>query len=157
MPPKYAHPEFERRWLVPADRVPALAGARMRLIEDLYLQGGRLRLRAVHEQGSASIYKLGKKYPAAADMMPTYVSTLYLTEGEYRSLLSLPGTQARKRRYAIATGSLDIYEHPHDAPAIFECEFDAEAAASAFMPPSFVGREITSDTAYSGHAIAQRT
>ena len=45
--PKYALWEIERRFLVDPAKLPALDPASERRIEDLYLDGGRLRLRAV--------------------------------------------------------------------------------------------------------------
>ena len=45
--PKYALWEIERRFLVDPAKLPALDPASERRIKDLYLDGGRLRLRAV--------------------------------------------------------------------------------------------------------------
>ena len=60
---RYAHLERERRFLLPsASSADQLAsGARVLTIEDHYLRGTRLRLRTVHEGGSAPVRKLGQK------------------------------------------------------------------------------------------------
>ena len=60
--PKYAHWVAERRFLVDAGRLPARLG-RARRIEDLYIEGGRLRLRRVTELSTGEqTFKLAKKY-----------------------------------------------------------------------------------------------
>lgn len=154
MPPKYTLPEIERRWLVQPGDMPVLVGLARREIEDLYLSGGRLRLRAVHAAGTDTVFKLGKKYGrvgAAAEA----VANLYLTEPEYRALQALAGAVVRKTRYGIAGGALDVYQQTRFPLAIFEVEFTSPQAAAAFTPPGFAGTEVTLDARYSGHAIAQ--
>ena len=49
--PKYAHWVAERRFVVDAARLPPLDPASARTIEDLYIDGGRLRLAGDQEQG----------------------------------------------------------------------------------------------------------
>lgn len=154
-PPKYAQAEIERRWLVDKNHLPPLGEARTRRIEDKYLSGGRLRLRRVSENDCHPIYKLGKKYLHQAEH-PEPVVSIYLTESEYESLLSLPGQSAVKTRYTVAGGALDIYEFPRHGFAIFEVEFVSEQAAAAYAPPGFVGQEITRVAAYSGFALCQK-
>lgn len=124
------------------------------MLEDKYLDGGRLRLRVVSSEDSEPVFKLGKKYIREGAAREQVV-TIYLTEQEYRILNLLPGKVARKLRYSIGGGSLDVYELPSSAPAIFEVEFASEAAASAYAAPAFVAAEITSDANYNGYAFAQ--
>jgi CYTH domain-containing protein len=154
MSQKYSSPEIERRWLVHEDRLPPLALARRREIEDKYLHGGRLRLRAVRAEGVEPLFKLGKKYPRVG-AAPEQVVSVYLSEGEHESLQALPGAVARKARYSIAGGSLDVYEHPCPRPTIFEVEFESQAEAAAYSPPDFVADEVTLNPRYSGYALAQ--
>ena len=154
MQPKYSLPEIERRWLVARDQVQSLGVAPARKIEDKYLSSGRLRLRAVSLSGAPTIIKLGKKYQRAKDE-PEQVVTIYLTESEYVGLLALPGTSARKLRYAVAEGALDVYEFPECGSVIFEVEFGNEAHAAAYEPPNFDGEEVTHQAAFSGYALAK--
>jgi CYTH domain-containing protein len=153
MTQKYSLPEIERRWLVHEDRLPALAGARRREIEDSYLHGGRLRLRAVRAEGVEPIFKLGKKYPRVG-AEPEQVVSVYLSQGEHEVLRGLPGRIARKARYSIEGGSLDVYEHPRPRPIIFEVELTCQAEAEAYLPPGFVAEEITFEERYTGYALA---
>ena len=152
MSQKYSLPEIERRWLVSEDRIPALTGAPRRDIVDRYIEGGRLRLRAVRAEGVAPVFKLGKKYLRGGTDTEQVVS-VYLSEEEYESLQRLPGTVARKACYSIAGGSLDIYEVSRSRPAIFEIELGSEAEAAAHVPPDFVGEEVTVNAGYTGHAL----
>lgn len=154
MPQKYSSPEIERRWLVHEDRLPPLSAARRREIEDRYIHGGRLRLRAVRAEGVDPIFKLGKKYPRVGTD-PEDVVSVYLSEQEHEVLQGLPGAIARKARYSIEGGSLDVYECPCPRPTIFEVEFECQAEAAAYLPPDFVAEEVTFDARYTGHALAQ--
>ena len=154
MPQKYSSPEIERRWLVHEDRLPPLLVARRREIEDKYIHGGRLRLRAVRAEDVDPIFKLGKKYPRVGTD-PEYVVSVYLSEEEHETLQGLPGAIARKARYSIEGGSLDVYERPRQRPTIFEVEFKCQAEAAAYLPPSFVAEEVTFKARYTGYALAQ--
>jgi len=155
MAQKYSLPELERRWLVREGAMPALASAPRRIIEDKYIRGGRLRLRAVFADGAEPIYKLGKKYGREGSS-PEEVVSVYLSEQEHESLLVLPGAYLRKARYSVQGGALDVLEHPCPGFTIFEVEFPSQSAASAYVPPPFVGEEVTFNASYSGYALAQR-
>src|SRR5262245_41968158 len=111
MAQKYSLPELERRWLIRGGAMPALALAPRRIIEDKYIRGGRLRLRAGCGDGAEPIYKLGKKYGREGND-PEQVVSIYLSEPEYKSLLELPGAKLRKVRYSVEGGSLDVLEYP---------------------------------------------
>jgi CYTH domain-containing protein len=154
MSQKYSLPEIERRWLVRVERLPPLSAARRRQLQDKYIHDGRLRLRAIYAQDADTIFKLGKKYPRVGTE-PEHVVSVYLSAGEYNVLQALPGVVAQKARYAIEGGALDIYEHPHTSPSVFEMEFTSEADAAAYSPPAFVGEEITFNDKYTGYALAQ--
>lgn len=152
-PPKYSHLEIERRWLVDLSAVD-LASAPFREIDDLYIADSRLRLRRVSGPSDVT-FKLGKKYGKSTAFSEP-ITNLYLTENEYRRFADLPGHHARKRRYALPLGSLDVYLEPNQNLAVFEVEFSDELAASQFEPPHFVTREITNESAFSGLSLAER-
>lgn len=146
---KYSLPEIERRWLVEIDleMAKSLYGVPFTRIEDIYFPETRLRLRKMTASDGAVQYKLCKKYGKQTPLSEP-ITNLYLSEGEYALLAALPGKRIQKRRYKIEGGSLDVFELPADAPAIFEKEFPSEAEASAYTPPVFVGKEVTADSAY---------
>jgi CYTH domain-containing protein len=152
-PPSYAKLEIERRWLVPAEPEVGGVATRERIIEDRYVKGTRLRLRKVTETGNATIYKLGKKYES--DCPGTHhVVSIYLSEAEYNVLACLPAHTATKIRLTISGGALDVYEEPNAGLRVFEVEFLSAKEAVAYVPPSGVGREVTNEPAFTGHALA---
>jgi len=151
--PKYSAIEIERRWLVDLATVD-LTSAPYREIDDLYIAGSRLRLRQVSAPGEVT-FKLGKKYGKRTTLSEP-VANIYLTELEYRRLSELPGLRTRKRRYSLPRGGIDVYVEPNDGLAVFEVEFADERSASEFVPPPFVTREITNESAYSGVSLAEQ-
>ena len=136
--------------------LPSFAGVWRREIEDKYIDGGRLRLRLIREQGVETKIKLGKKY-GFVGMEPENVVSIYLDEPEYNTLSLLPGVISRKSRYTLAGGSIDVYEYAALSHAIFEVEFNSEEEAVSFIPPVFVGEEITRKSNYTGYSLASRT
>lgn len=152
--PKYALPEIERRWLVPDTFLASLADQPFRIVEDIYIERTRLRLRVVHAPTGGTVYKLCKKY-GRREALANPMTNIYLSEDEYRVLRALGGAQVRKRRYAMDGGSIDVYLSPVSL-GIFEIEFDSEQQANDYIPPSFVGKEVTDDDAYSGASLAKR-
>jgi CYTH domain-containing protein len=150
--PRYSRPEIERRWLV--DLAPVdLTEKPFREIDDLYIADSRLRLRRIAGPGEI-VFKLCRKYGKTTPFAEP-ITNLYLSESEYLLLAGLPGKRARKRRYAVPGGSLDVYLEPNRDLAVFEVEFDDEQSAAKFHPPAFVTREVTNETAYSGASLAK--
>jgi CYTH domain-containing protein len=145
--------EIERRWLVDLAAVD-LATVPFRDFDDLYIADSRLRLRRISSPNGFT-FKLGKKYGKTTPLSEP-ITTLYLTESEYKRLRDLPGRRSRKRRYAMPLGSLDVYLEPNEGLAVFELEFETEEAAREFVPPSFVTREITNEPEFDGFSLAER-
>jgi CYTH domain-containing protein len=153
LPPKYALPEVERRWLVSPSALPELSSHPCRIVEDKYLAGGHLRVRSVTEPSGIKLFKLSKKYaPVSPGQTP--VVSVYLSEQEASVLWSLAGRYARKHRYALSQGALELYLSPGHPFAVFEVEFTTTSESAAYVPPSFVGEEVTGNAAYSGFALA---
>ncbi|MCZ4313515.1 hypothetical protein O4H66_08860 [Comamonadaceae bacterium G21597-S1] len=152
-PPPYTKPEFERRWLVPAEASFEGVAKRKREIEDRYIHGTRLRLRKVTESGQTTIYKLGKKYQPEA-LGIHHVVSAYLDEAEYQVLLALPARVSKKQRFTVYGGALDVYEQPNPGLRIFEVEFATADAARNYAPPKGIGQEVTNTLAFTGYALA---
>ena len=156
-PEKYAAVERERRWLCAT--LPDLPVLRAEAIEDLYVEGSRLRLRrATPVGGGAAILRLSKK----ADLAPErrLITTLYLTEAEYGLFEGLPGCVLRKTRHYYAAGdvtlSVDRFEGPLAGLFLAEAEFADDAAMAAFPDPAFAVREVTEDPRYTGGELVVR-
>jgi len=155
-PPKYARFEYERRFRVAADRVPALDPETARLIEDRYVDGGRLRLRRMSGGGRPEQLKLTRKYGGA---LPEPITTLYLSADEYLVLSGLPAAPLRKRRYQLPAGdtrfSLDVFEGALTGLMLSEVEADSTAVLAAIAPPPWSAGEITGDPRWTGAALAR--
>ena len=153
--PKYSSPEIERRWTANLAQVGSLSNLLRREIEDKYITGTHIRLRKVSASTeTGAVFKLGKKYGKGKGLSEQVVS-IYLTEEEFYAMSALPGTLAKKSRYTIAGGALDVYQHPHAGLAVFEMEFLSESAAMDYTPPAFARQEITHDPSHSGFALSQ--
>ena len=152
--PKYSAMEIERRWLVDLAATGDLSSVPFRKIEDLYIEGSRLRLRKTTGPDGLCIFKFGKKYGKSSTASEP-VTNLYLTAAEFEQLSRLPGVATLKRRYSVAGGALDIYERPRAGLAIFEMEFEDEAAARRYQAPHFVTREITGESSFSGVSLSE--
>jgi CYTH domain-containing protein len=142
--------EIERRWLVDPERLPALDEATVRRIDDLYLDGGRLRLRAITHPDGRAEFKLCKKYERD-DPLAGPITNLYLSAEEHAAFAGLPGRRVRKRRYPVDGFSVDVFD---DGLILAEREFESLEAAQAAAGPVWALREVTDDPAYTGWALA---
>jgi hypothetical protein len=155
---KYALVERERRFLV--DAVPDLAPTAVVDIVDRYLDGTRIRLRAATtvdgDRGGPVHYKLTQKQPAI-DGGPGLLTTLYLDPIEYQLFDALPGAVLHKRRSSFPPFGVDIFNGALEGLVLAEAEFVSDEAMSAFVPPAWIGPEVTRDTAFSGGRLAHGT
>jgi CYTH domain-containing protein len=153
--PKYAILENERRFWV-ADP-PDLAGAPVRLIEDLYLEAGRLRLRRITHSGG-EVFKLCKKY-GSDDPISEPIVNIYLSADEYAALSGLPGARLRKRRYWVDHGgarfSVDVFEGALAGLVLCEAEAQSPEAIAALAFPPWAAREVTADPFFAGGSLAR--
>ncbi len=154
MIPKYARLEHERRWLVDLAALPDLPSFPRRLIEDHYLEGARLRLRAVTGScGEARVFKLCKKYPSD-DPLSGPITNLYLDGVEYDLLSTLPGRSIRKQRHTVIGAdlawSVDVFLDALDGLIMAEIEGASRRAVRVVTPPSWAVQEVTGDPFFSG-------
>lgn len=153
--PKYAHWVAERRFLVDNGALPVLDDAASRRIEDLYIDGGRLRLRRITMPDGEQEFKLAKKY-APDNPMIGPMTNLYLSAEEYEVLRHLPGSTLTKRRHKVGAFVVDVFEGPLAGLVLAECEATNSVAAMAFDVPAWCKREVTDDVAYTGWRLAQK-
>lgn len=157
--PKYARLENERRFWVPT--APDVTAAPVSLIEDLYLDDSRLRLRAVTSfDAAASRFKLCKKY-GSDDPASGPIVNIYLSAAEHAMLSALPGRALRKRRHTVAHAgrafSLDVFEGPLTGLVLCEAEADSAEAIRALAFPPWAVREVTADPFFTGANLARMT
>jgi CYTH domain-containing protein len=153
--PKYAHWVAERRFLVDPGNMPRLDEAGARRIEDLYIDGGRLRLRAItHLSSGEQEFKLAKKY-APDNPLIGPMANLYLGAEEYAVLSKLPGARISKRRHKVGAFVVDVFEGALEGLVTAECEATNRMAAMAVEIPAWCVREVTSEPAYTGGELAR--
>ena len=153
--PKYAHWVAERRFLVDATSLPPMDPNDARRIVDLYIDGGRLRLRAIHFLGSGeSDFKLAKKY-APDNPLIGPMTNLYLSADEYAALSVLPGQTLSKRRHKVGAFVVDVFEGALEGLVLAECEATNRMAAMAVDIPDWCVREVTNEPEYTGWRLAQ--
>jgi CYTH domain-containing protein len=149
---KYARPERERRFVVTGD--PGRLED-SRLIEDRYLDGGTLRLRAIRG-GGEQVFKLTQKVrPRAEDPAVVAITNLYLSEDEYRMLLILPGADLTKTRSLCEGFAVDVFHGSLEGLRLAELEVEDLGAPGDL--PAWIGAEVTSDDGFSGGVLARRT
>jgi CYTH domain-containing protein len=154
--PKYAHWVAERRFLVDAASLPAVDLGNARRIEDLYVDGGRLRLRRITELATGEqTFKLAKKY-APDNPLIGPMTNLYLDADEYEVMNVLPGRRLSKRRHKVGGFCIDVFEGPLEGLVTAECEATNRMAAMRFAVPEWCLREVTTEPEYTGWQLAQR-
>ncbi|MBQ9347921.1 MAG: CYTH domain-containing protein [Oscillibacter sp.] len=149
--------EIERKFLV--TRLPEhLERFPCRFLEQAYLSTDPvIRVRRIGG-GESDRYVLTVK---GDGLLSREEFELPLTEDQYGRLLArAEGNRIGKSRYRIpwegVTIELDVFAPPF-APLVYaEVEFPDEAAARAFSPPDWFGREVTYAPAYTNAALSRR-
>ncbi|MGC4054941.1 MAG: hypothetical protein QM757_39370 [Paludibaculum sp.] len=153
-PHDYARIERERRFLL--NRFPDSDVTRIRRITDRYIDGTRLRLRQQSDDGGPPTFKLTQKVPAqAAGAQQGLITSMYLTENEFRLLAQLPAATLSKVRYSVPPWGVDILEGPLQGLRLAEAEFDSAAEADALVIPDFIHHEVTADPRFTGGQLAR--
>jgi CYTH domain-containing protein len=148
-PHKYARIERERRFLI--DRFPSGHVVRTRHITDRYIDGTLLRLREQIDNGGESIFKLTQKVPAVANgAQQGLITTIYLSEREFRLLSQLPGKMLSKVRYSVPPLGIDVFEGALEGLRLAEAEFHSAEEADAFVLPDVILHEVTGDIRFTG-------
>lgn len=158
---KYAQGELERRFLI-TDRPEILDSLPLKTIIDKYLHGTALRIRKVID-GEYVQYKFTKKLPHNSNgVMIQWVSTIYISQEEYKILMKVPGKLIRKKRYYYAPPSgevigIDEIELARDKKKIWiaEVEFQ-ELTEGPYVLPMPHDREITGEERYQGNELANQ-
>jgi len=154
--PKYAIVERERRYFVTPDRCPDLSPLPFRQVRDLYIEGSRLRLRAVEaSDGQSAVYKLCKKYDPLSPVS-TPITNIYLTREEYDLFAALGGRAISKRRYTFTHGarlfSIDVFEGELSGLILAETE---AGETDAVDQPHWIGHDVTSDPFFTGGELCR--
>ncbi len=154
--PKYAHIERERRWLVATEALTPV-GAYV-AIQDRYITGTRLRLRAMTDSVTGDVaLKLTKKYEAV-DPRARPIVTAYLTPSEFEIFASIPAKVLAKRRYQVDDAgrdfSVDVFTGGLSGLVLAEIEWPDDAGLLALIAPLWAGREVSDEVRYQGGSLA---
>ena len=144
--------EIERRFLIA--QIPDLSAYSGRRLEQSYISTDPV-IRVRRDGDHYILTCKGKGLLAREEF------ELPLTPDAYERLQrKTEGNRIVKDRYRIPWGGyvieLDIYAPPFAPLNVAEVEFPDEAAALAFTPPEWFGREITYDPAYTNAALSER-
>lgn len=158
--------EVERKFLVPVPPAALLAAHPGQALAQGYLAvggpGSPAEVR-VRRQGAKANFLTVKSTDGGAARVEV---ELPLSAGEFAALWPLTaGRRVEKTRHRLAadpsesgpglTLEVDVYEGNLAGLVVAEVEFpDGEAAARAFRPPGWFGREVTDDPAYRNAALA---
>ena len=156
MPPslKYAVVERERRFLLAS--VPDGIAATVE-IDDLYIDGSRLRLREVREADGAITRKLTHKVRISEDASEVACTNFYLSDDEWQVLAVLPGQRLHKTRHSIRCGDLTVLVDVHADGAIVAEIDDGDSTPGPVPEWLDVICEVTSDERWTGAGLARRT
>jgi adenylate cyclase len=146
--------EIERKFLVPDP--PPLEGTSSDPVEQGYLSlgtEGEVRLR---RRGDALVLTVKRGAGLVRDEQE-----VELSPDQFDALWPLTeGRRLRKRRHLVEHEGreieLDVYEGELDGLAVAEVEFEHEAEAESFEPPTWFGEEVTGDEGYINETLAVR-
>ncbi len=150
--------EIERKFLVKT--MPELTGAKVKKIEQGYLCSGPIvRIRKSNED-----YIL--TYKSKAGLSQDYAIQneeveLPLTREAYEHLREkIDGALVEKSRYVLAVGGrlwaeLDVFEGRLSGLVLAEVEFASEEEAKNFVPPDWLGEDVSGDRAFSNAYLSR--
>jgi CYTH domain-containing protein len=158
---KYAIWELERRFVF--HELPDRFELESRwLVEDRYLLGTSLRLRAMErlDGDHAEVrLKLGQKHvDVHGDWSRMRSTNLYLVEEEHALLAGLPAHVLRKeRRIGTVDGerfAIDLIELGEEQLRLATIDFEDDASMAGWSPPGWLDADVSSDERYTGAALA---
>jgi CYTH domain-containing protein len=156
-PPVPATVEIERKFLV--DRVPpGLEAHPARRIRQGYL--------AIHEDGTeVRVRRTDGEATMTVKSGPAHVRVeeeLEIDGRRFDALWALTeGRRVSKTRHLVPAGDdlvveLDVYDDALAGLMTAEVEFPSESASAAWMPPAWLGAEVTGDERYANQSLATR-
>jgi hypothetical protein len=109
---KYARIERERRFLLAQFPSNAIV-VRHRQIIDHYIDGTTLRLRKQSYDDGLVTFKLTQKIPMrGSGAQQGFITSMHITEGEFRVLAQLPARKLTKTRFSVPPFGIDVFDGP---------------------------------------------
>ena len=81
------------------------------------------------------------------------ITAMYLTKDEFGVLAKLPAKILMKPRHSAPPFGIDLFEGALSGLVLAEAEYDSATEASALALPSFILREITDDSRFTGGSL----
>jgi CYTH domain-containing protein len=151
---KYSRVERERRFLLNQFPVEAHV-VRIRHIRDCYIDCTHLRLRQQIDNDGPSVFKLTQKVPSpGSGAQQGFITSMDLSEEEFRILAQLPARQLNKTRYSVPPFGIDVFEDPLEGLILAEAEFESASDADSLILPSFIAHEVSADVRFTGGYLA---
>jgi adenylate cyclase len=150
--------EIERKFLVADDWSPP-ADVRPVSMRQGYLSddgsGTEVRVRA---EDDLELMTVKRRRESAAAAVRDEIE-FPLPDGVFEQLWALTaGHRLTKLRYPVPIGrhtaTVDVYTGRHDGIRVVEVEFESEADAEAFQPPSWFGPDVTGQATYANRVLA---
>lgn len=154
---KYARIERERRFLL-AEFPRNATVIRSRRITDHYIEGTTLRLRKQIYNDVLTTFKLTQKLPERGNgAQQGFITSMYLTQGEYQLLVQLPARKLSKTRFSVPPFGIDVFNDQFEGLILAEAEFDSAEAAESFTSPPFAVAEVSTDDRFTGGQLVTAT
>jgi CYTH domain-containing protein len=151
---KYAVIERERRFLVRS--VPAGVTC-ISQVRDRYVDASRLRLREVLGHDGRVVRKLGQKIRLGDGSSAIACTSMYLDDGEWSLLCSLPAQVVTKRRHHLERDGVQVViDELEDGTLLAEID---DGDRPPVPVPSWLDviADVTGDEEWTGGRIAART
>ena len=145
--------EIERKWVLDAPP-DGLAECEHERVEQGYV--------ALDERAEVRVRRKGAKHTLTIKSEPGLTRVeeeLAIDADRFAALWALTeGRRVVKTRHLVPLGELtaevDVYAGDLGGLVTAEVEFPSEAAAAAFDPPAWLGREVTGDPRYANRSLA---
>lgn len=151
--------ETERKFLLDLTNLPADMASRSKIydIVQTYISiSPEIRVRQIN----GSYYYFTLKIPKDEIGLSREEIELRINKQEYEDLLKKQaGDTIHKTRYQFYEGDVyifvDVYSGPLEGLAVAEVEFKSVEISQAFTPPSWFGKDVTSDKRYKNANLAK--
>lgn len=155
--------EYHRLFLVEGLPEPLTRASAHIQIFDNYIDGTRLRLRAVRDPETKEWtrilqQRIGLDHEAEGSLK---TAEIYLNDAEYAQLAHFEGTEIRKNRYFHDVDgrmiAFDVYLGPLWGLNMAVVTFQSPVEQRIFEPPPFAIFEVTGDTFFLGENLVQKS
>ena len=115
-------------------------------------------MRELRGEGEAPVFKLTQKIAIpGAGAQQGFITTMVLTEAEFRLFARLPARTLGKIRHSVPPFGIDVFEGALEGLVLAEAEFESAEESSSLVVPSFIVKEVSSDSRFTGGQLVRAT